>query len=220
MLKNISKIFIIHYDKLLDRKKYLIDYFLKNNIDNFEFRNLYQREYLTDNIKNYYFKFNNLTPDLNNLTPDLNNLNPAQICITIEHIETYREIITNCLNENDWYLILEDDAIFCDNFIEKLNCHMENIPTDAEYLDICDYFTITGNNVWDRQYVTRTNCSYLIKKKTCEKLLNTIIPFEFAIDLELNKQITIHGIKTYWSTQSLVHGGSGSHYSASYSQYR
>jgi hypothetical protein len=206
MLKNISKIFIIHYDKLLDRKNYLIDYFLKNNIVNFEFRNLYQREYLTDNIKNDYFKLDNLTP--------------AQICITIEHIETYREITTNCLNENEWYLILEDDAIFCDNFIEKLNYHMENIPIDAEYLDICDYFTINSNNIWDRQYATRTNCAYLIKKKTCENLLNTIIPFEYAIDHELNKQFTIHGIKTYWSTQSLVHAGSGSHYSGSYSQFR
>ena len=202
---NVSKIYIIHYNKLIERKKYLINFFNKNNIENFEFRSLYQRETLTDYTKNNYFK--------------LDNLNSAQICITIEHIETYREIVNNCLNENDWYLIIEDDAIFSDNFIEKLNNHLENIPKDAEYLDISDYFIVNSVDMWVKNYTTRSNCAYLINKKTCEKLLNTIIPFEYAIDHELNKQFKIHDIKTYWSSQSLIRHGSCSNYNSSYNQW-
>ena len=83
---NVSKIYIIHYNKLVNRKNYLLDFFSKNNIKNFEFRELYQRENLTSEISNRYFK--------------LNNLNSAQICITIEHIETYREIVNNSTNDN------------------------------------------------------------------------------------------------------------------------
>lgn len=186
-------------------EKNLLDYFSKNNISNFEFKNFYQRDNLTEEIKQKYFK--------------LDNLNPAQICITIEHIETYRAICNSCENDNDWYLILEDDAIFCNNFIEKLNNHLENLPSDAEYLDICDYFDtqrflgFTSNNLWENVNSTRTNCAYLINKKTCEKLLTTIIPFEKAIDHELNTHI-----KTYWSVESLVHHGS-TQYGSSYVQH-
>jgi hypothetical protein len=73
--------------------------------------------------------------------------------------------------------------------------------------------------MWVRNYSTRTNCAYLINKKTCSKLLQTIIPFEKAIDHELNKQFELHDIKTYWSNVSLVHHGSGSNYIPSYIQF-
>lgn len=202
----INKIYIIHYNKLVERKNYLIHFFNKNNITNYEFRELYQRDTLTTEVTDNYFK--------------LNNLNSAQICITIEHIETYREIVNNCSNENGWYLILEDDTIFCDNFIEKLNNHMDNIPNDSEYLDISDYFVINSNNMWERKNTTRTTSAYLVNKKTCETILSTIIPFEYAIDHELNKQFKIHDTKTYWSSESLTHHGSGSNYNGSYDQWR
>ncbi len=200
----INKIYIIHYNKLVDRKKYIIDYFNNNNILNYEFRNLYQRENLTNDLRDNYFKLNNLTD--------------AQICITIEHIETYKEIVNNG-SYDKWYLILEDDAIFCENFLVLFNEYMSNIPLDAEYLDICDYFKIDSENMWERKYTTRTNCSYLINKRACEKILNTIIPFEKAIDHELNKQMDIHNIKTYWSNISLIKHGSSYNYSSSYTQF-
>ena len=202
---NVSKIYIIHYNKLVKRKDYLLNFFSKNNIQNFEFRELYQRENLTTEICDRYFK--------------LKNLNSAQICITIEHIETYREIVNNSTNENDWYLILEDDAVLCNNFVNILNNYLENIPKDAEYLDISDYFTINSQDMWVKKCATRTTCSYLINKKTCSKLLTTIVPFEKAIDHELNKQFELHNIKTYWSNLSLVHHGSGSNYLPSYKQF-
>lgn len=202
---NVSKIYIIHYNKLVERKNYLTNLFNKNNIHKFEFRELYQRETLTNEISDKYFK--------------LKNLNSAQICITIEHIETYREILNNSINDNDWYLILEDDSILCDNFVTILNKYLENVPKDAEYLDISDYVTITSPDMWVRNCATRTTCAYLINKKTCSKLLSTIIPFEKAIDHELNKQFELHNVKTYWSNLSLVHHGSGSNYIQSYNQF-
>ena len=202
LTNKIEKIFIIHYKPLLERKQYLINYFINNNITNYEFRDLYQRENLSKEIKDKYFK--------------LDNLNPAQICITIEHIETYRQIINDNKNTNKWYLILEDDAIFCDNFIDKINEYLKVIPDDAEYLDICDYFQIDSNNMWVLKDFTRTNCSYLINKNTCEKIIKTIIPFEKAIDHELNRQFQIHDIKCYWSNLSFIHHGA---YESSYTQF-
>lgn len=192
MLSNkIDTIFIIHYTPLVERKNYIINFFNQHNINNYEFRSLYQREELTEDIKNKYFK--------------LDNLNNALISITIEHIETYRKIIETCRDENKWYLILEDDSIFCEDFINKLNFYMENIPIDAEYLDINNYSTINDRSeLWIPHKGTRTTCSYLIKKSTCEKLLPTIIPFNMAIDHELNTQMKIHDLKTYWSNSHII----------------
>lgn len=201
----IGKIFVIHYDKLVERKKYIKSFFNENFITNYEFRNLWQRDSLTDVIKNSYFK--------------LNNLNNAQICVTIEHIETYRNILENCADENKWFLILEDDAIFCDNFVNNLNFYMNCVPEDAEYLDINDYSKLNSESLWSPQNATRTTCSYLIKKQTCKKILSTIVPFNHAIDHELNTQFRIHNIKNYWSNNSLIHHGSGSTYKSSYVYY-
>jgi GR25 family glycosyltransferase involved in LPS biosynthesis len=191
MKLNVENIFIIHYKKLTNRKKNIENYFKENNIVNYEIRDKYQREDLTDELKTKYFFQTEI------------NLCPAQICVTIEHIETYREIVINGI-DNGWYLILEDDALFCINFIEKLNELLDCVPNDAEYLDISNYFTINGDEKWCKQKLTRTTVSYLIKKNTCQKLLNTIIPFNHAIDAELNRQITINDLMVYWSTESLV----------------
>jgi hypothetical protein len=201
----IQKIYVIHYNPLVKRKEFILNYFNNNGITNYEIRNKFQREDLTPELKEKYFK--------------LNNLNSAQLCITIEHIETYREII-NTIDENKWALILEDDSIFTDNFISNINKYMTNVPADAEYLDISDYRKINSPNMWDRNMHTRTNCAYLINKKTCEKLLKTIIPFKYAIDHELNTQFKLHNINVYWSNLSLIVQGSGNNsYKSSYTYY-
>jgi GR25 family glycosyltransferase involved in LPS biosynthesis len=200
----IQKIYVIHYNPLVQRKEYILNYFNNNGITNYEIRNKYQREDLTPEIKETYFK--------------LNNLNPAQICITIEHIETYREII-NTIDENKWALILEDDSLFTNDFISNINKYMCNVPSDAEYLDISDYRKINSPNMWERNLYTRTTCAYLIKKETCEKLLQTIIPFNNVIDHELNTQFKINNINVYWSNLSLIIQGSGNNtYRSSYIQ--
>lgn len=205
MTVNVDKTFIVHYKKLTERKITIKNILRNLNITDYEFRDKYQRENLTNEIKDKYFVFNNLSP--------LNNLSPAQICITIEHIEIFREIVEN--DYKGWCLILEDDALFCNNFVTKLNELLENVPVDAEYLDISDYFNLHSNEKWVKKTSTRTNVSYLIKKETCKKLLETIIPFEFPIDHELNKQFKIHNTNVYWSGESLVSQGSY-HYGSSY----
>tara|TARA_A100001015_G_C14729249_1_gene609150 strand:- start:73 stop:687 length:615 start_codon:yes stop_codon:yes gene_type:complete len=204
MTLNVSNIFVIHYKLLKDRKEYIEDYFNKKNITNYIFCQDYQREELTEELKNKYTY--------------VKNLSPAQICITIEHIEVYKKIIEN--NISGWCLILEDDALFTNNFIYDLNEILDIIPNDADYIDICtELIDKTQTNTIYKTPITKTCCSYLIKKETCEKILETIIPFEFAIDHELNKQIKIHNLNVYHSRKGLVNHGSCKKYSSSYVYY-
>lgn len=219
----IKKIYIIHYEKLTDRKKYLDEYFEKNNIKNIEYRSLYPREKLTEEIKNNFYK---LKPNI--YYNNTNEINPVHICITIEHVETYKEIVNQDGNDDEWYLILEDDAIFYDNFIEKINYYLDNIPSDAEYLDINDYmgFDIyldgkykNETSLWQSTNDTRTTGSYLVNKKLCKKLLKTMVPFTTTIDFELNLQIRYHDIKIYWSRTPLIQHGSFHSYNGSSYKY-
>lgn len=201
---NVDGIFIIHYKPLKNRIEFIENYFIKNNITNYyEVRDIYQRENLTDELRHKYCK-------------EPHRMNPAQICITIEHIETYKEIIKR--DKDGWYLILEDDATFCPNFVNIINDYLKDVPEDAEYLDISDY-NIRGYNPnpvgkWTKLPTTRTNIGYLVKKKTCEKLLQTIIPFDIEIDHHLNRQIKIHDLNVYHIDEPIIIIGS---YGSSYS---
>lgn len=204
ILPNIEKIYIVHYKPLEDRKNYLTKYFRDHNITNYEFRDLYQRENLTKEQIQTYFRNTKC------------NLNAAQICITIEHVEIYKKIIE--ANKDGWYLILEDDAVFCDNFADRLNEYLREMPIDTDYLDISDFLIRHYNpnpiGKWTKIPTTRTNTAYLINKKTCEKLLPTIIPFHDAIDHELNDQIKMHNLNVYHVDHPLVYIGN---YKMSYS---
>lgn len=199
---NIPYIYIIHYKPLINRRKYIENYFNSNQITNYEFRDHYQRENLTKELAEFYCT---------------KPLTPPYICITIEHIETYKEIIKQ--NFDGWVLILEDDAIFCDNFINRINEYLDYVPADADYLDISDYlirfYIPNPQGKWTKLPHTRTNIGYLIKRQTCEKILQTIIPFNEGIDHELNKQIKLHNLNVYHIDEPLIL--IGHHYGSSHS---
>jgi len=206
LTNKIDKVYVVHYTPLVERKNYMLNFLNSSNITNYEFRSLYQREQLTEELYKQSYKLHNTV-----------TMKPAVVCITLEHIEIYKNIIQN--DFDNWCLILEDDCIFNNDFIEKMNFFMDNVPTDAEYLDINDWnfdynsfdylSTVDVNKLWEPKKTTRTTGSYLIRKSLCLKLVKTIIPFKNAIDNELNEQVKIHDIKLYWSIFPLViNGGS------------
>ncbi len=204
-MMNIDKIYIVHYEPLIERKKYLLEQFLKYNVTNFEFYTEFDRRTVTqDKIRQYFH---------------LHNLNPAQICITIAHIEIYRDIVKNKYNS---CLILEDDALFCDNFAEKFNTYMSCMPADYDMAflnDGCGFHATSTGDIWCRATFSRTCCSYIITGTACKKMLPTIIPFTKAIDHELNTQITLHKLQVYWCEPTLIHDGSDEKYGSSHVQW-
>ena len=204
MLDQIDKIYIIHYPKLIERKQYLINYFKEHNITNYEFYEENTRDSITTEKMDKYLKRGS-------------RMRIPHICITISHIEIYQKIIENNYKK---CLILEDDAIFCDKFVEQFNLYMKSIPDDFELGFInsgCNLHANTiQNKIWYKEFRTRTCCGYIITNTTCNKLLKTIIPFRDAIDHELNRQILINNIQTYWCEPVLINDGSGKEYNGSY----
>jgi hypothetical protein len=200
----VEHIYIVHYTPLTERKEYLLAKFTGANITNFTFYEKYNRNETSKETMEQYFK--------------LHNLNPAQICITIAHIEIYREILEKGYKR---CLILEDDALLCDNFFERLNEYNSQLPEDFDLgliNDGCGFHAsdIQPSQIWYPVPTSRTCCAYIISSTCCATLLPSIIPFTMAIDHELNIQIKKLNLKSFWAEPTIVNDGSGSKYGSSY----
>ncbi len=204
LFMKVNKIFIVHYEPLFQRKINLTRQLEENIIKNYEFITDYDRNKVDDEtIKKYY---------------TLNKINKTQICITISHVEIYKRIIEEDL---DFCLILEDDAILCNNFQTIFNNYLEQIPEDVEIAFINGGCNIhipnpSPDKIWYPGPSTRTCCAYLITKKTCERLVEKMIPFHNVIDFELNDQIKNLNLKCYWCEPTIVQDGSETMYGVSY----
>jgi GR25 family glycosyltransferase involved in LPS biosynthesis len=177
------------------------------NITNYEFYEEFSRDSTSENIMKEYFQLENLTP--------------TQICITIAHINIYKKIINNNFN---FCLILEDDALFNDNFINNFNNYLSSCPKDIDIACINNGCNLHADNIipdkiWYSVKFTRTCCAYLITNNCCKKIIKTIIPFKKAIDHELNYQIKLHNLNVYWTEPTLISDGSETIYKSSYIQY-
>jgi GR25 family glycosyltransferase involved in LPS biosynthesis len=203
-MNTIDKIFVIHYSPLTERKEHLTAEFRKYGIANYEFFEEYNRNTVSRELMSRYYKLHRLTP--------------AQICISIAHIEIYRQMVEKNYSR---VLILEDDALLADNFLEKFNHYMTVVPSDFDMLflnDGCGMHAphVTPEKIWYLRPSTRTCCSYIISKAACEKILPTIIPFTKVIDHELNTQIALHKLHVYWCEPTIVSDGSETCYAKSY----
>ena len=111
------KIFIVHYKPLKERKEY-IDSFLSNTSLPYEYSTKFTRDnidesFFSDNIEDINYK-NSITTTP--VPPDHLNITKPIKANMLEHLEIYRKIIKEDL---DYALVLEDDAVFIDNFIES-----------------------------------------------------------------------------------------------------
>jgi len=203
----VDHIFVVHYSPLVERKEYLTKKFNELNITNYTFYEEYNRNTTSQETMDSYFK--------------LKNLNPAQICITIAHLEIYKKIMSEGYST---CLILEDDARLCDDFKNKLESYMTSLPKDFNLAFINDGCGLHATNIvpdkiWYNKNISRTCCAYIINKKTCELLVKTAIPFTFAIDAEINKQVIDNNLIIYWCEPTIVSDGSVGVYKPSYTQY-
>lgn len=203
------KIFVLHYSKLVDRKKSIIEQFKKQNITDYEFIEKYNKEDLCEQDK---LLFDNC-------------LTESIISLINKHFYVYKLIA----EKYDNALIFEDDVILNDNFNEILNKYMNQLVKDYDMLfigDGCNFHIekdklITNNNIyekclyptkWGGDGATRCTDSYIISKKCAIKLCNYIdklpVKIKQAIDWWLNVAARENNLKVYWAEPTIVSQGS------------
>jgi len=203
------KIFVIHYSKLVDRKKYIIEQFKKQNITDYEFIEKYNKEDLCEQDK---LLFDNC-------------LTESIISLINKHFYVYKLIV----EKYDNALIFEDDVILNDNFNEILNKYISQLVEDYDMLfigDGCNFHIekdklITNNNIyekclyptkWGGNGASRCSDSYIISKKCAIKLCNYINKLSFKIKLPIDWWLNVaareNNLKVYWAEPTIVTQGS------------
>jgi GR25 family glycosyltransferase involved in LPS biosynthesis len=203
------KIFVIHYDKLVERKKN-IDYQLKLNNISAEFISNKSIENITYTERKMF-----------------RNIKDVEMSICLHHIECFKKIAN--LIDIDYALILEDDVILCDNFINILNKYISLLPPDFDMLFIGDGcgMHIPKNQLINNKFIYKkdnypsswgglgaTKCldSYIISKKCAELIINKLKLPNYTIlcpaDHWLNHVIRNNNLNVYWAEPTIVKQGS------------
>jgi GR25 family glycosyltransferase involved in LPS biosynthesis len=187
-----NKVLYINLDRRQDRNQNVINELNKANINN-----------VVQRIPGVDWKtldFNNLSNELFTQTAiatALDNNQSLYVPITKGGIGValaHRNVYLNVLESNEEYvLILEDDIHMINNFTEKLNEYLKEIP-NFDILFIGFHQITFDNNVnknnRDKCYLIPTNVwglfGYIINKKAASELLK-IFPLTYQIDTEISK---------------------------------
>lgn len=202
------KIFVLHYSKLVDRKKSILAQFQKHNITDYEFIEKYDREDLQDCDILLFDKC----------------VKKSMMSLMNKHFYVYKLISENY----DCALILEDDVILCDNFIDKLNNYMGQLSEDYDMLFIGDgcnlhiekHKLISNQNIyekclyptsWGGDGASRCSDSYIITKncanKLCEYINNLKCKIKLPSDWWLNVAARDNNFKVYWAEPTIITQG-------------
>jgi GR25 family glycosyltransferase involved in LPS biosynthesis len=202
------KIFVLHYSKLVDRKKHILEQFNKQGIIDYEFIEKYDKDQITDYESNLFDT----------------NYKKSTMSLHLKHNYVYNIIAENY----ERALIFEDDVILCDNFIEKLNNYITQLPENFDMLFIGDGCNlhieknklISNRNIyekclyptsWGGDGATRCCDSYIISKncakKLCEKINNLEDKINLPIDWWLNVAARENNFKVYWAEPTIVTQG-------------
>jgi GR25 family glycosyltransferase involved in LPS biosynthesis len=98
----------------------------------------------------------------------------------LSHIQVLESI-----KPDEMVLICEDDAVFCDDFLEKFETHMAKLPQDWDifYLGAVKNRTEPVNDYWVRQLETTGTHAYCIKPEKVEYFIQVAKDFDLWIDV-------------------------------------
>ena len=202
------KIFVLHYSKLTDRKAYIVEHFKQQNL-HCEFVERFDKEEITDTEMSRFQIYNN--------KPGYDN--KAGISLFLKHTFVFQEI----MDKYDSAIIFEDDVILCDNFMEKLNQYMAELPDDYDMLYIGDgcQMHIPSSKLEPNKHVyirnhgecaSRCTDSYVVSKKGAKKMCDYIQTINYKInepiDWWLNRASRETVCKVYWAEPTIVTQGS------------
>lgn len=216
---DISKIktYVLHYTKLTNRRKYmekLVDLLQLDVTWITEF----DQEVMTGDLLDEYYKRSDedwerkVGPlwDIDEHRP--RNLRPAEISLTAKHVEALKRISED---ENEFGLILEDDVLVKETFMNSLNEYFDELPDDWDIIFPGDGY---GLRIWDNNQepipnkqvylanhpASRCTEAMFVKKEAAKKLYDAMKPFTMVCDWEYAWQFYNLGLNVYWFEPSLI----------------
>ena len=204
-----------------------IKYFLINGIDRsrdeFMLKQFEKAQINKDDVT--WIKSHNkseLSEDFCNTVSTNNKLTPGQISCTYKHYLALKHIVENKI---DIGVVMEDNIeIETNNFPERLNTYLEQLPDDWDILfegDTGKYYeqkrvenkyVYPKSNMWTNMpgvglWMGGTNAAncYIIPYKTAKRFYDKFLPFSNVIDHYYNDLLRLFNTNTYWSVPPVVH---------------
>jgi len=213
----IDKVYIIHYEPLTERKKYLESILPSFNTP-FEFRCKYNRNSPEINDNNLIDlsdenreKRNKIYSQNNGTRIHSGAIRDSWKACLLEHYYVFQDFVNS---EYDNILILEDDVIFDSRFFNVLPEYLKVLPDDYDSLFLgsgCNLrlpYQTTDLIGKHPQRASKCGDSYMVSKKAAKKIVNTCLPLYCNWDWELNYQFALHNMDVYWVTEPLIYQGS------------
>lgn len=195
----ISKIYYINLDRRPDRNEHI-----KKEISKINFLGDVERIPAVDGTK---LDIANLSEDLITKEGKADALNKdaglyyimtkGAIGCALSHHNLATKIIEE-MTDNDYVLILEDDVVMEDNFLDKLNKYLKEMPT-FDILLIGYHMKqnkIVGDSFYDQPIKSWGTFGFVTNKKGSKELLK-LFPIKYQVDTEMHKLYNNDNIKVY-----------------------
>lgn len=176
------KIYVVNLKKDKDRRKNIINEIEKQNIKDYEIIDAINGNELNDKeLNNASYKDKNL------INPWNIKMSPSQVGCALSHIKIYKKFIET---EYNLALILEDDAVFVQNFSEEIKkLIIKNIKYKKQILllsELKEFFSKPMDKNNSHEIVNVTNAffthSYIINKEAAKSLIEFNYPVKTIAD--------------------------------------
>jgi GR25 family glycosyltransferase involved in LPS biosynthesis len=199
---NVDAVYVCHYSKLTDRKSYIIDTFSKKFANEYKFIELYNINYIQENITT----ISSIYPNILKNTKWDRKLTMQEISLALKHIHI---IVESFKNEHDSILIFEDDVKLVKDFSKKFNNYKAQLPNDWDILWIGGSHNLHMQykkpiNVYFTEKGSRCNHAYLLSKSCIKKIIHEIYNINMPIDFYFNDLVLVLNINNYWAEPPLA----------------
>ncbi len=198
---NVDKIIVLHY-KPLEKRKSILEAVLKSHgIES----TWITREPSKSQLKNFYkYSPQQWKKKTTPIEIEPRKLSKSELSLLYKHYIALKKIVNE---KHETTLILEDDVLFTEDFVNLFNKHLENTPSDWDYifpgsgcnLRIHPSIIEDGKTAYLKDHpATKCTDSMIIKKSSAKKILSTFNKWDLPADWELNFQLKHHDMKVYW----------------------
>ena len=202
------KIFVLHYSKLVERKKHIIEQFKKNSIVDYEFIEKYDANKITEEESDLF----------------IDTYKKTTMSLHLKHFYVYKEIA----EKYESGLIFEDDVILCEDFMIFLQLYLSELNEyDMLFIGSGCNLHIDKDRINPNQHIYRkslypnslegdgaSRCcdSYIVTnkcaKKLCEYISNRINKISKPVDYWLNDAARDNQFEVFWAEPPIVIQGS------------
>ena len=214
---NVDKVIVLHY-KPLNKRKALLSAFLKQ----YDIKATWiTKEPSKADLKKFY-KYSAENWDKKTRPDEIGEfgalpprkLTKSELSLLYKHHIALKRIIRE---KYETTLVLEDDVLFTEDFVNTFNSHLEKTPADWDYifpgsgcnLRITPSLIEEGKVAYLKEHpATKCTDSMIIKRAAAKKILSTFGEWDLPADWEFNYQLKEHDMNVYWWEPPVIAQGS------------